>query len=237
MLITSMTKEDTVRYVFQLPDEELAFDIDTTGTGPQKDVDHPDWTLLSYHQCKCCPLDPQKVRHCPAATRIHHLLEAFADKTSIERVQVAVHTNRRTFHGDVDLQVGVNSLLGLLMATSGCPVLDPLKTMAQFHLPFCNTRETLFRTISAYLTQQYFVRKNGGDPDWGLKGLSDLYNRLETLNQDFSQRIQGLVQGDAMANAIVIFFATSVLVNASIEEQLQQEEAFLTGTSRDSSDD
>ena len=118
------------------------------------------------------------------------------------------------------------------MATSGCPVLDPLKTMAQFHLPFCNTRETLFRTIGAYLTQQYFVRKNGGDPDWGLNGLRDLYNRLETLNQDFSQRIQGLVQGDAMANAIVIFFATSVLVNASIEEQLEREEAFLTGTPR-----
>ncbi len=230
-----MTKEGIVRYVFQLPDEELAFEIDTSGTEQQKDVDYPDWTLLAYHQCKCCPLDPEKVRYCPAATRIHHLLEAFADKSSIERVQVAVHTSRRTYHGEVDLQVGVNSLLGLLMATSGCPVLDPLKTMAQFHLPFSNTRETLFRTIGAYLTQQYFVRKNGGNPDWGLNGLRDLYNRLETLNQDFSQRIQGLVQGDAMANAIVIFFATSVLVNASIEEQLEREEAFLNGTPPDSS--
>lgn len=234
MLLTSMTKEGIVRYVFQLPEEEFSFEIDTSGAAPQDLPEYPDWTLLAYHQCSCCPLDPDEVRHCPAATRIHHLLETFADKTSIERVHVAVHTSRRTFHGDVDLQVGVNSLLGLLMATSGCPVLDPLKVMAQFHLPFCNTRETLFRTIGAYLTQQFFVQKNGGQPDWGLDGLRALYNRLETLNQDFSLRIQGLVRGDAMANAIVIFFATSVLVNASIEEQLQREEAFLTGSQDDS---
>jgi hypothetical protein len=232
-IIPRIMQDGLVRYVFQLPGEALTFEIDTTGAVPQTRIDYPEWTRLAHQQCACCPLHADQAMYCPAATRVHHLLEAFAHKTSIERVQVLVQTAQRTYQGDVDLQVGVNSLLGLLMATSGCPVLDPLKSMAQFHLPFSTTEETLSRTLGAYLTEQYCIAQKGGDPDWALDGLRALYKRLETLNQDFSKRIQGRVQGDAMANAIILFFATSVLVNASLEEKLAAKVTRGTGKAGD----
>ncbi len=222
--------EGTVRYTFKFSGEEFSFDVDSKSEPLPVKTDYPDWTRLTYHQCECCPLKRSEVRYCPAATKIHSLITEFSDKISTERANVSVHTNQRTYLADVDLQVGVNSLLGLLMAKSGCPVLKPLKTMADFHIPFCSTRETLFRTIGAYLTQQFFIRKNGGDPDWDLEGLSALYNDLEGLNRDFSERIKGLISGDVMVNAIILFFATSVVVNTSLEQHLDDEEGYFTGS-------
>lgn len=54
-------------------------------------------------------------------------------------------------------------LMGLMMATSGCPVLQEIGAMASFHIPFCSTRETLDRTVGSYLTKQFSLT--------GLKGM------------------------------------------------------------------
>ena len=90
-------------------------------------------------------------------------MEEFRDKHSIDRVQVTVESATRTSHAEVDLQVGLNSLLGLMMATSGCPVLSRLGAMASLHVPFCTLSETLHRTVGSYLTQQYFIHKKGAN--------------------------------------------------------------------------
>ena len=37
------------------------------------------------------------------------------------------------------------------MALSGCPVLEQLKPMARFHLPFASVEETIYRAASMYL--------------------------------------------------------------------------------------
>jgi hypothetical protein len=118
--------------------------------------------------------------------------------------------------------------MGLMMATSGCPLLKELGAMASFHIPFCSTRETLYRTVGSYLTKQYFVQLEGGEPDWELRHLKELYNVLEGLNQDFSRRIQDSSSSDAVSNAVIMFFATSVVVASSLDHQLQRHQGYLT---------
>lgn len=100
--------------------------------------------------------------------------------------------------------------------------------MASFHIPFCTTRETLHRTVGSYLIQQYFKQLHGETPDWELKKLKELYGVLEGLNQDFSKRIQASISSDAVSNAVIMFFATSVVVASSLDKQLERYQDYLT---------
>ena len=221
-------QDGVVRYIFQLEDRELVFDVGTQAQALDSSAEYPDWARLEHCQCACCPLKSTDCKYCPVAMKMHELLAAFADNQSTERVRVLVKTAQREYAQTCDLQVGINSLLGLMMATSGCPVLAELGAMASFHIPFCTTRETLHRTVGSYLTKQYFVQSAGGDPDWELQQLKALYKVLEGLNQDFSKRVQSSIRRDAVANAVIMFFATSVVVASSLEQQLQRHQGFLT---------
>ena len=217
-----------IRYIFQLEDREVVFDVETEPHGVDSDAEFPGWARLEHRQCACCPLKASDCKYCPVATQMHELLEAFSDNKSTERVQVTVESSERNYYQACDLQVGINSLMGLMMATSGCPVLKELGAMASFHIPFCSTQETLHRTVGSYLTKQYFVEFEGGEPDWELKHLKELYDVLEGLNQDFSKRVQSSIRSDAVSNAVIMFFATSVVVASSLDQQLQRHQSFLT---------
>ena len=227
-------KPKIVRYVFDLESGELVFEIDTGAPEPllrARNPELPEWTLLKHHQCPCCPLNPNEQAHCPAAVRIYRNLETFQDSTSIEKVDLKVETERRTYSQTCDLQTGLNAMLGLQMATSGCPLLGKLRAMATFHVPFSSFSETLYRTVSAYLTQQFFIHKEGGTPDWDLEGLKHFYEDLEKLNQAFSLRIRSMDRNDAVSNAIIIFFSASIIVANSIEEGLVEFKDYFTGES------
>lgn len=227
---------NTVRYTYHIGGEQINFDIGTSKADvvTPEDMaarDFPEWTRLDHEQCACCPLKKETHSHCPAAIRMHEVLEAFKDFKSVERVRLSVETERRTYVQECDLQSGLNSMLGLLMATSGCPVVGKLRTMATFHMPFCSFEETLFRSVGAYLTKQYFAKQEGKKPDWELKGLKQFYEELEQLNQAFSERIRDMERSDAISNAMVIFFATSIVVADALEERLDRHKDYFTGIS------
>ncbi|MFP4069231.1 MAG: DUF6901 family protein [Verrucomicrobiota bacterium] len=217
-----------VRYIFEFEDRKVVFDADTKQHQAKEAGRYPEWARLGFKQCACCPLTTEDCAFCPVAIRISDLLEAFSNNRSTERVKVTVETAERNYYDETDLQVGLNSLMGLLMATSTCPILEKLGAMATFHIPFCTTRETLHRTVGSYLIQQYFKQLRGGKPDWELKELKKLYTELEGLNRDFSKRIQSGIQSDALSNAVTMFFATSVVVASSLEQQLHRHEKYLT---------
>ncbi len=232
-----LTDPNTIKYVFRFEGEELTFTIDIgKGSGKSRSPipipqPYPKWTQLGFEQCPNCPLKEKDCTHCPAAIRIHEVLETFKDSTSVEKVDLSVITSRRIYHQKCDLQSGLNSMLGLQMATSGCPVLAKLRSMAAFHMPFCSFGETLYRTVGAYLTQQFFVYKEGGQPDWDMDGLKAFYGELETLNQAFSSRIKEIEESDAASNAIVMFFAASIVVADAIEDGLREYKDYFTGES------
>jgi len=229
------SESNIIRYIFKLGEQEIRYDIDIgfqlSGQTESEPGQYPDWTLLDNNKCACCPLSSEAHRYCPAAIRMHKVLEEFKGHGSIQELELRVESPRRSYEAKCDLQSGLNSMLGLQMATSGCPVVGQLRSMATFHVPYSSFAETLYRAVSAYLTKQYFVQKNGGTPDWELKGLQKFYTQLEGLNEDFSHRIQEIDQNDAISNAMVMFFAASVVVASLIEDGLIEYEDFFTGQS------
>ncbi len=165
---------------------------------------YPDWTKLTHHQCDNCPLKPEEHPYCPAAVGLVDVIAAFQTSTSFEEVDVQVESKGRTYVKHTSLQKGLSSLIGIYLATSGCPILEKLKPMVQFHLPFATPDETMYRAISMYLVAQYFVHKQGKVPDWELAHLTELYQEIHQVNRGLAKRLRELQQGDANVNALVI---------------------------------
>jgi len=119
-------------------------------------------------------------------------------------------------------RLAVGHDLGLVMASSGCPILSRLSGMATHHLPFATLRETVYRTTTNYLLQQYFVHRRGGVADLDLVELKKLYQELQTVNEAFLERIRVATDQDASLNALVTLLSVSAMVQVSIDDGLQE---------------
>lgn len=191
----------------------------------------PSWARLEHCQCSNCPLKPADSPHCPAATEILPVVNAFQADEAYQKVEVTVTDERRTYSKSTSLEEALRSLLGLKMATSGCPVLGELKSMAVHHLPFANTDEFIMRSVSHYLLQQYFAKRNHQEPDWELKGLVERNQWLQLVNQALWQRIHSVCQGDSNLKALLNFFSMASSVSFSLESQLRKLESKMEGGS------
>lgn len=204
----------TLDYVIRLDGESL---------DPKSDLPStlPDWTALDFHQCPNCPLSVETHPHCPLASRIVDIVHGFDQVTSYEKAEVLVETPERNISKHTTAQAGASALLGLVMATSGCPHTSHFKPMAAYHLPLASAQETIYRAVSMYLLAQYYVKQSGGEPDLDLNGLREIYENIEVLNVHMAQRVRAAIQKDAAVNAIVIldFFAKNV--TAILEDKLQ----------------
>ncbi len=136
-------------------------------------------------------------------------------------MRISVTTQERTYVKEAPAQRGLASILGLIMATSGCPVMNFLKPMARFHLPFSTSEETIIRSTSMYLLSQYFVAKKGGKPDISLDKLNRAYADIQQVNLGICNRIATVVKkGEATSNAVIILDTFSQLLNMEIEDKL-----------------
>ena len=199
-----------IRYVFTFADgrkRDYGLVLDTKDLsllGKQSDTS-PDWTRLGYKQCTCCPLDPTRVSHCSIAVNLADLVEEFKDDASIEMAQVAVYTEDRIYVKKTAVQHGLFSMFGIVMATSGCPIMNIFKPMARYHLPFSTVEETIVRSTAFYLLRQFVNRKRGREADFDLQALRERYQQVSEVNQGMLARIRHLIdEGDADLNAIVI---------------------------------
>jgi hypothetical protein len=183
--------------------------------------DHPDeppaWTRLSHHQCANCPLNEAEHPHCPIALRMSGVIDFFKDVLSYEDAEIVVVTENRTIFKETKVAAAVSSLIGLHMVTSGCPIMDHLRPMALTHLPFATRHETLYRALSMYLLAQYFVQKQGGEPDWALHGLLKLYDEISVVNSHFAARLKEVCARDASLNALVTLDCFATMTAMSIE--------------------
>lgn len=179
---------------------------------------HPDWTALEFHACRDCPLDPARHARCPVAVNIADVVDFLRDIKSFETVDVRVESRQRAYLKRTTMQVGASALLGLIMATSGCPILDRLRPMAEVHLPFSNPEETVFRMVTMYLAAQYFRRRRGEDADAGLDGLTRFLHEIQRVNSDFVGRLRATRIEDAGLNAVDTLNTMGVLAQMSITE-------------------
>ena len=63
--------------------------------------------------------------------------------------------------------------------------------------------------------------KDGGEPDFALVGLEQLYGELATLNIAFFSRIQEACPKDANLNAVVMLSSMSEIVSMSLDQRLE----------------
>ena len=186
------------------PVKEIALNLDPdTLTSPVPDGPPPDWAKLEHKQCEECPLKASESPYCPVAVRLAPLLQQFKDDISFNEAEISVETQGRTYSKRAPMQNGVSGLFGLVMATSGCPILDKLRPMVFLHLPFPSSKETLYRSMSMYLLGQFFIAQKGGVADWTLTGLSAIYERVGRVNSSLVERIRPQVNEDATLNAVV----------------------------------
>lgn len=217
-----------IEYELRLDDgSEHRFVVDPSRRLPLVDETRaPEWTRLAYQRCRNCPLDEAEHDRCPAAVDASDILERFKSVLSYVQAEVRVHTGERTFTRRVDVQTALHSLLGLVMATSGCPHLGSLRPLAHHHLPFATKEETVFRVTSAYLLRQHFVAMDGGEPDLKLDGLKRLYQELQEVNRAFTERVRAAAERDANLNAVVLLFSLSVLVSFTLDDLAQIRERY-----------
>lgn len=183
----------------------------------------PEWTKLENFKCNHCPLDPQKNEYCPVAVSLIDIIEFFSDSASYESVNLTIETEPRNYYKHTSLQTGVSGLIGILMVTSGCPVMGKLKPMVRFHLPFGTLEETEYRVLSMYLLAQYLIWKKGGSPDWEMQNLSKIYDDIRILNQNVCKRIADLEAKDTSINAVVVLNNFAEYVSFNLDEKMLDE--------------
>ena len=177
----------------------------------------PEWARLDFEQCPNCPLDTDSHEYCPIAVQMSGALMVFNEYLSYEMVQVTIETSERRYQKKVALQDAISSMIGIIMATSGCPVMDHLRPMVRTHLPFATKNESVYRVISMYLMAQYFRKKRGLVPDWELKHLVQLYDEIGKVNHAFSKRMFAQYEKDANINALVILKYVAELLTGTLQ--------------------
>lgn len=214
-------------YRFTLPNaSELAFalelDGDTALLVSQPAGAPPAWTEMAFNQCSGCPFDAAKVTHCPAAVQLAGVIDGFADIISYDKVRVTVETEERSVVATLSAQQALASLMGLIMASSGCPRTAVFRPMARFHLPFSSESETTYRVAAMYLVAQHYIARSGGEPDVALTDLESLYRGVHAVNRGMAQRLRAASRQDAIVNAIVLLDVYTSLVPAAIHEILDE---------------
>lgn len=216
-------------YRFRFPDgeeKEFLVQLDRRNCSlvtPQREQ-YPEWTELGFKQCQNCPLSTETHKHCPVAVNIIEIVEFFQDSLSVEQAVVEVDTRQRvTKRGKTALFPAISSLIGIYMVTSGCPILDKLRPMARFHLPFADTEETVYRALSMYALAQYFRHKKGDQADWDFEGLKKIYQEINRLNMDFAERLRNDSISEATTNAITSLDCFAQEIDFSISEEMLEE--------------
>lgn len=213
----------TYRFTFEDGSQET-FNLELDGSTLElknEPSNLPDWTRLEFHQCSNCPLKVEESPHCPAAAQLVELLAGFGRVLSYEKMKVEVETDERTVAIDSTAQQGVSSLMGLIMATSGCPVTASFRPMARFHLPGASLLETVYRATSMYLLAQYLRKIGDETADLELDGLAKIYDEVRTVNSSFADRLRGASEEDSAINAIVMLDMFAMSLPWAIEESLE----------------
>ncbi len=201
---------------------ECILDKNTLALTTGRSQNPPEWARLECDQCANCPLDKKSSPYCPIAANLSGIAQEFRSVQSTDKVAVSVHTKDRAYFKVVPIQEGLSPLLGIIMATSGCPVMDPLKPMTRFHLPFATLDETVYRMISMYLMAQYIRVRAGKQPEWQLEGLGDIYEEVKKVNRDFGKRMKTAARSDANVHALVNLNVFAVMFPLVAEEMLKE---------------
>ena len=186
----------------------------------KKNESFPEWTKLQNFKCPHCELDPKVYEYCPLAINLVDIIQTFQEYNSFDEAKITVETLNRNYSKTTSVQSGVSSMLGIRMVTSGCPVMGKLKPLIPFHLPFASLEETEFRILSAYLLAQYVKWKKGGEPDWEMTNLINIYEDIRILNHNVSKKIADLEKKDVGINSLIVLNNFADYVSFTLDEKM-----------------
>ncbi|GAK55550.1 hypothetical protein U27_02384 [Candidatus Vecturithrix granuli] len=221
----------SIYYCFKFADETeeiFQFQLDPhtyelIANTPEQAVE---WTRLDFHQCSHCPLSADAHPYCPPAFNLMNIVKRFRTLLPYQEVHLDVITNERMFSQDTKVQAAVGSMIGLVMATSGCPYMLYFRPMARFHLPLASTTETIYRSASMYLMAQYFLYKEGKKADLDLQGLAEIYENIHTVNAALAERLLAASQRDSSVDAVVQLDIYAMTFLGIPEEPLEEMRPF-----------
>jgi len=215
------------KYIFILPDEnQIQIDIQIDAQNLNI-INHcsdplPGWAGLDFFQCPHCPLTITTHTHCPLAASLVNIVNQLDNLSSYHEIQVKVVMKNRTILKKTTVQKGLSSLMGLAIASSGCPHTKFFKPMARFHLPLADEEETIFRVTSMYLLGQYFLKNEGKSANFDLKGLMEIYDNMHLVNTSISKRLRVSSKTDSAVNAIILLDLFTHVLPLSIDTCLQE---------------
>ena len=218
-----MSEPRRIRYRFDLPDGtqkslDFSFDAADFRLSNAAPAAPPFWTDLTFNQCANCPLKPDQHSHCPAALQMATAIELLKALVSFDTVGVTVTQEERTVYAETTAQQAMSSVLGLIMATAGCPWTDRFRPMARFHLPFASEVETVYRSVSMFLLARELA---GSSRPLGFAELATLYENLHIVNRDMSRRLGAATRTDPAQNAMALLDAYATLLPAALESSLE----------------
>ena len=216
-----------IQYRFHLPDnsrEDFKLEINRRNLELKGNIPErlPRWTKLDFFQCSNCPLDVVSHTHCPLAANIANIVRRFDGLFSFDKIRVEVFTEERQITQHTTVQKGIGSMMGLIIATCGCPHTEFFKPMARFHLPLASTEETIFRATSMYLLAQYYLKKEGSNADFDLDGLVSIYHNMQIVNTAIAERLRAATMTDSSLNALVLLASYAQALPLAIEESLER---------------
>ncbi len=222
-----MTNQIKIVYSYRFSNDatktfDLLLDKGTLALITERREDTPAWAKLDFHQCPNCPLSKSIHPCCPIAANLSGIAETFKDRSSFEPVDVSVFVEERTYVKATTVQHGLSPLLGIIMTTSGCPIMEPLKPMVRYHLPFASLEETVFRMVSMYLVGQFLRNHEGKTAEWNVGGLARIYGEVEKVNKGFGKRMHAAAQNDANVNALVNLDIFAMMVPRVADDMLRQ---------------
>lgn len=216
-----------IEYIFTLADGfqeilDLRLDDRTLDLLNEIPAELPSWTRLDFYQCPHCPLTITGFPHCPLAIHLVNIVKGFHHLSSYDPIQVEVITAERRVLLETTAQRAIGSLMGLIIAVSGCPHTTFFRPMARFHLPLASEDETVFRATSSYLLAQYFLNNQGEKPDFELKGLKKIYENMQIINTTIAQRLRAATETDSSVNAIILLDLYAKAMPYVIREALEE---------------
>lgn len=219
-----------IQYRFDIEGNPLHYevDVDRSFDLQANRADAPVWAKLKHNQCPNCPLTVKDCQYCPAAVDLAAVVTDFQRLPAAKTARIRVSTPEREYAKETALEEGLRSLMGLIMATSACPILHQLKPNARNHLPFASQDDFIIRSTALFLLKQYFNYREGKRPDWELQGLISLNQELQTLNEALWGRVKEACEGDSNLKALLSFLDMSSSVSYSLESQLQKVKHLMT---------
>jgi len=219
-----MSDPQRIRYRFDLPDGsqkslDLTFGAADFRLSNAAPAAPPFWTALTFNQCANCPLNAADHPHCPAALQMTSAVELLKALVSFDTVGVTVTHAERTVYAETTAQLAMSSVLGLIMATAGCPWADRFRPMARFHLPFATEAETVYRSISMFLLARELA---GASRAQGFAALEELYENLHVVNRGMSRRLGAATRTDPAQNAMALLDAYTTLLPAALDSSLEE---------------